>query len=143
MTAIQEGAALLSRLGAALYKGILRSALERARQGDDADLVRHLPRCRAVAQHEASEAAATEERERARIVTFARGKDPADLAREHAKLRREQDAGYRRWTQRRPDERTARKARLSNALDGRAGRMAQLAAAYEHLTGKPMPTETP
>lgn len=139
MTPIEEGEALVRRLGTALYKAVLRSALDRARQGDEADLERWLPRCRIVAQREADEAAATGRREEERIAVYAAGKEPEQLAREHARLRRVQDAAYRRWTRRRPDERTARKAHLSNGLDGRARAMALLAAAYLHLTGQPMP----
>ena len=143
MTPIEEGDALLGRLGAALYKALLRTALERARGGDVGDLLERLPMCRREAEREAREAEKAEAQRREVVIAFARGKNPAKLLSEHAKLRRAQDAAYRRWGQRRPDERTARKAHLSNALDGRARTMALLEAAYEHLTGQRMPTERP
>lgn len=140
MTPLEEAEELLSSVGAPLAKGLLRSAIHAAKEGDLSDLEDALRYARGVAARERADSEAAEAARHRALVAFASGKNPAALAREHAKLRSKQDSDYRKWGQRRPDERTARKAHLSNRLDGRAHDMALLAAAYKLLTGEEIPT---
>jgi Mg-chelatase subunit ChlD len=135
---IAEARGVLGKIGAPLYKGILRAAIERAEGGDASDLDAALRSARRVLAKEEAEGERGERERRARILALADGRKPDEVAREWARLRKEQDAAYRRWSERRPDERTARKAHLSNRLDGRARRMLDLADIYETLTGKPL-----
>ena len=140
MSPLEEAEDLLSSVGAPLAKGLLRSAIQAAKKGGPSDLEDALRYARKTAARERADSDAAEAARHRALVAFAAGKNPAALAREHAKLRAQQDADYRKWGQRRPDERTARKAHMSNRLDGRAHDMMLIAAAYKLLTGEEIPT---
>jgi hypothetical protein len=132
---IAEAKAMVSRMAAPLYKSCLRTAVEQAEAGSPEYLEEQLPAARARLSRQDAEAKAQADVEAARIAAMASRTSADDVRAEYRKLRREQDGDYAKWGRRRRDERTARKAHLSNRLDGRARRMSDLDAMYRVLTG--------
>lgn len=135
---ISEAKTIVSRMAAPLYKGCLAAALKEAEGGSVESLIEQLPIARARLARQDAEFKARAQAEAERIAAMA-ARTPIDkVLSEHRKLKREQQRDYVRWTKRRPDERTARKAHMSNRLDGRARRMSDLEAIHQLLTGTPI-----
>jgi hypothetical protein len=132
---IAEAEELIPRMAAPLYKGCLRIAVAEAKTGSLGYLEEQLPLARARIARQDEESRAQAESETRRIAAMAAATSVDKVRAEHRKLVREQTKDYERWGKRRPDERTARKAHMSNRLDGRARRMSDLDAMHRVLTG--------
>jgi hypothetical protein len=132
---IAEAEELIPRMAAPLYKGCLRIAVDEAKAGSIGYLEEQLPLAKTRIARQDEESRAQAEAETARIAAMAATTSVDKVRAEHRKLIRAQAKDYERWDKRRPDERTARKAHMSNRLDGRARRMRDLDTMHRILTG--------
>lgn len=119
-----------------------RAILDTALRDGGADLKQVVERSEKIAAQQkaaAQEAEQTEEENTGRAVTRILQEyddDASRILKAWQKERAKQDQRYQRSGERRPDERTARAAHLSNALDHGARKLGFLAAAYRTLTGQ-------